>query len=154
MATLLLTLSLVTGVWAEDVIITDENKAVGILEQTVVDDESVTEDIIDDDEIIPMAASSCITKFDWSISHHDNHLQDDTSKQLHGIFSQSAYNYLPKLVPSNAYQVNSSGTNYTYVYRYNNAGTQGGYAGTGEVLNRIMVVTSGASAKVITAYPY
>ena len=102
---------------ADDVIVNDEY--IAFFENDIAADEF-------EEELIPLAAGSCITKFDWSNSHHDQHLQNDTSKPIHGVFSQSAYNHLPKLVPSNAYLVNLSGTNYTYTYKFNNAGIQGG----------------------------
>ncbi len=54
MAAVMLTLYMVTGVWAEDVIITDD--VIGVIEPVTVEDIEI---IGSDEELIPMMASDC-----------------------------------------------------------------------------------------------
>ena len=106
-----------------------------------------------DDEYSSMAMATS-TSFDFSGSHHSDHLQDDLTKDYHGIFSWSAYNSLTSLNPNNAMLSYPSGSNMVYIFSYVNAGIQGGLKGFGETLNHIMVVTFGNTNYALTAYPY
>ncbi len=162
MAAMMLTLYMVTGVWAEDVIITDD--VVGFIEPVVVEDEIIVEDIVideeiiidgegSDDELMPLASGSCT--FNWATSHHYQHFENNENKPIHGVFSTQARNSLTTLVPSRARAHFMSGSDYVYIFYFLNAGVEKGYNGSGETLNYIRVVTSGvASYDVKTAYPY
>ncbi|PWK07425.1 hypothetical protein [Tumebacillus permanentifrigoris] len=90
-------------------------------------------------------------------SHVRLHENDNSAKEIHGIFSGDAI-LMTELAWKNKGGVvaTSTATDDTYRIPFPNAGTQGGRPtkpGFGQVLNYLTIITESGNRKVITAYP-
>ena len=109
-------------------------------------------------------ASTSPRSLDWSIvskktgetrvQHVNQHMGNNLQKQNHGVFYGDAQHTI-----NNAWN-NSSGIRPitgngidTYHIPYENSGYSGGYAGQGQNLNNVTIITKQGTNQIITGYP-
>jgi hypothetical protein len=102
-------------------------------------------------------------KLDWTIvnkrgetrnQHVMKHDHNNLQKKRHGVFkgdsiktTNSAWKQRAGIKP-----ITKDGLDF-YIIPYLNAGFEGGYAGQGNVLNNVTIITEAGTSKIITSFP-
>ncbi len=105
-------------------------------------------------------------ELDWSIKSSDGetrvdhvtlHSVNDLQKKLHGVFYGNPVEVIKEAWrikrASNLKPINAGGNVDIYVIPRANAGYQGGYAGQGQNLDNVVIITQKGTRNLITGYP-
>lgn len=111
----------------------------------------------------PFGLNECeIDKPDWSRTRHDGyttqqhvelHNVDDLTKPKHGVFSDDGFTQTNDAWTNKEPPVTQPNGNDKYVISSPEAGLEGGFRGSGDVLNNVTIITEGGTNKIVTAFP-